>query len=162
MKILILGIGNPILSDDGVGIYASRRVQKIIGEDKNICIDNVEVKEASVGGLGLLEMILGYDKVILIDAIMTKNGKVGEIYKLGLDNFKETLHASSAHDISFMAAIDIGKKIVPEKMPQEITIFAIEVQEVTTFNEELTSEVKKSIPQLVKKVIDEITKMDNN
>ena len=159
MKILTLGVGNTILGDDGVGIYASRGVQRIIGENKNICTDDVEVKEASVGGLGILETILGYDKVILIDGIMTKNGKIGEIYKLGLDNFKETLHASSAHDVSFMAAIEIGNRIAPEKMPQEIIIFAIEVQEVTTFSEELTSEVEKAMPQLVKKVIDEIIRM---
>ncbi|MDY6964877.1 MAG: hydrogenase maturation protease [Halobacteriota archaeon] len=93
MKTLVLGIGNPILSDDGAGVLACRMLKEMISESSGF--DNVDIYEENVSGLGLLDVILGYDAVILIDSIKTKKGKVGEVYKLGVDDFVNTLHLSS-------------------------------------------------------------------
>ena len=76
MKTLVLGIGNPILGDDGVGFHIAQELAKEIKDE------NIDVKDTSAGGLNLLELIAGYDKLILIDAIMTENGEAGEIYQL--------------------------------------------------------------------------------
>ncbi|MFC1927886.1 hydrogenase maturation protease, partial [Chloroflexota bacterium] len=66
MKALVLGIGNPILSDDGVGIKVAREVEKNLNDPQ------ITVSEASAAGLSLLDSILGYDRVIIVDAIQTK------------------------------------------------------------------------------------------
>ena len=154
MKTLVLGIGNPILSDDGAGVLACRMLKEIISESSGF--DNVDIDEENVSGLGLLDVILGYDAVILIDSIKTKNGKVGEVYKLGVDDFVNTLHLSSPHDVNFATAIEIGRKNVPEKMPKEIAIYAIEVEIVDVFGEELTEEVKRAIPKVVEMVLNDL------
>ena len=63
---MVLGLGNPILSDDGVGIYVVRAVAA------QCQLDDVTFTEASVGGLRLLDVIAGYERVIVVDAIQTR------------------------------------------------------------------------------------------
>jgi len=76
MKTLILGLGNPILSDDGAGIRVAQEVGKQLNDPQ------VTVAETSAAGLSLLDSIVGYDKVIIIDAIQTKKGRAGQIYRM--------------------------------------------------------------------------------
>ncbi len=82
MKTLVIGLGNPILTDDGIGVKVAYAVQNELevtgtsrknGSDESYraeCASHqiVDVTEASVGGLRLMEMMIGYDKVIIIDA----------------------------------------------------------------------------------------------
>lgn len=150
MRTLVLGIGNPILGDDGVGIHVARELAKKI-EDENIV-----VKEASTGGLNLLEMLIGYDKAVIVDAIQTEEGEPGRIYQLPPGEFAETIHSASPHDTNFAAAIGIGHQIAPTEIPKEIVIFAIEVEEITEFTEEMTEKVKAAIPGVVHLVLEEL------
>lgn len=71
MKTLILGLGNTILSDDGVGIRIIEELQSRISDP------DITVSETNVSGLSLLDIIIGYDKVIIVDAIQTVGGKPG-------------------------------------------------------------------------------------
>ena len=73
MKTIVLGVGNPILSDDGVGIHVANQLKQKIN-DPNIAID-----EALTGGMNLLDLILGYDKAIIIDAVKIDNGEEGKV-----------------------------------------------------------------------------------
>ena len=155
MRTLVFGIGNPILSDDGVGIYVARKIKKRLSSDIPQFKD-VDVEEGSVGGLKLLDTILGYERVILIDAIMTEGGSPGDIYTLSLDNFVDTLHISSPHDLNFATAIDLGRTNTPELMPDEIKIYAIEVKTVDIFSEELTEELGGTVSEVVEMVINDL------
>lgn len=74
-KTLVLGLGNPILSDDGVGLRVAAGLEGRLGE-------GVTVIEASLAGLDLLELLSGYDRAIIIDAIQTEGGQPGRIYRL--------------------------------------------------------------------------------
>ena len=91
---LILGIGNDILTDDSIGPKLILELQKAMDHP------HVTFQTAALGGLEILELIRDYGSVIIIDAIKTKDGVPGTIYKLTPDNFKETLHLSSFHDVS--------------------------------------------------------------
>ena len=137
MKTLVLGFGNPILGDDGVGIYTVRAVRERLKGRVG-----VDIKEASLGGLRLMEEILGYDRVIIVDAIITGRGAVGEIYRFSPQNLKGTLHLSSPHDLNFTTALELGRIYAPDDVPKEIVIYAIEVAENLTFAEELSGKVK--------------------
>jgi len=75
MKTIVLGVGNPILSDDGVGIHVSQQIKQRIKDP------NVIVEEALTGGMNLLDLILGYDKAIIIDAVKTNGGRNGEVHR---------------------------------------------------------------------------------
>ena len=151
MRTLVLGIGNPFLGDDGIGFSVAQELARVVKDE------NVDVKDASLPGLNLLELIIGYDRVIIIDAIMTDDGEVGEIYRLKPENFVKTVHpASSAHDVNLATAIEIGKKSLAEQMPADIIVFAVEIQEVTEFTDEMTRKVKEAIPGVVSLVLEEI------
>jgi hydrogenase maturation protease len=149
MKTLVLGIGNPILSDDGAGIKVVREIGKALDDPQ------VTISETSAAGLSLLDSIVGYDKVIIIDAIQTKKGKVGQIYRMKPEDFSFTKHFSSPHQINLVTALELGKMLNFE-MPQEISIFAVEAKDITSFSESCTPEVERAIPAAVKIVLEEL------
>ena len=150
-----MGIGNPILGDDGVGIWVARLIKEDIGKLKD-----VEVKELCRGGLTLMEEMLDYESVILVDAINTKKGKIGDVYILKPEDFKETKHLSSPHDLDFTTALKFGDKFVPEKMPKEITIYAIEIGTARYFAERLTPTIDAA-GRKVARAIQEKLKREN-
>lgn len=149
MKTLVLGLGNPILSDDGVGIRVAEELRAIVDDQ------DITISEASIGGLGLLDLLDGYDRAIIIDAIQTVGGKAGQVYQLDPEGLDTTEHITSPHDVSFTTALALGKKL-KLSLPRSIVVFAIEVSDITTFGEECTPEVERAIPICVKKVIKEL------
>ena len=150
MKTIILGLGNPILSDDGVG---NRVAQEL--EDKLAQRQDVAVMETSLSGLSLIDLLAGYDKAIIVDAIQTKEGAVGQIYRLAPDAFNNTRHASSPHDVNFATALELGSKL-GIAMPKQIVVYAIEVADTSNFGEEFTPKVKRAIPKCVERIIKEL------
>src|SRR4030066_253399 len=98
MKTLILGIGNPILSDDGVGFLVAERLKEALKTRKDIT-----VKETSVSGLSLLDEITGYERLIIVAAIQTRDGKPGDIYRLTPADFNVGRMAV-IHDVGFFSA----------------------------------------------------------
>ena len=150
MKTIILGLGNPILSDDGVG---NRVAQEL--EDKLAQRQDVAVMETSLSGLSLIDLLAGYDKAIIVDAIQTKEGAVGQIYRLAPEAFNNTRHASSPHDVNFATALELGSKL-GIAMPKQIVVYAIEVADTNTFGEEFTPKVKRAIPKCVEHIIKEL------
>ncbi len=149
MKTLVLGLGNSILSDDGVGIRVAHEV------GKNLNDPQVAVSETSAAGLSLLDSMLGYDRVVIIDAIQTEKGEAGQIYRMSAADFSLTKHLSSPHQINLATALELGK-MLDLAIPQEITIFAVEAKDITTFNEKCTPEVEKAIPKVVRMVLEDL------
>lgn len=149
MKTLVLGLGNPILSDDAVGI---RVVEELEGK-----VDQKEVTlvETTVAGLGLLDFLTGHDRAIIIDAIQTVGGQAGRIYRLDPEALDFTRHSASPHDVNLATALELGKRL-GLSLPQQIIIFAIEVADASTFSEECTPEVRRAIPACVEMIIQEI------
>jgi len=145
MKILVLGIGNPILGDDGVGFHVvdSLRSAPPPGNITFECVD--------ASGFALLDYIVDYDRVIIVDAIMTVEGKIGEVYRLGLDNFRPSKHTISPHDTDLPTALHLGATM-KLKIPERIDIVAIEIPPVYEFSQELSAEVAGAVPQAAKLV----------
>jgi hydrogenase maturation protease len=150
MKALVLGIGNPILSDDGVGIKVAHEAGKHLNDPQ------IAVCETSAAGLSLLDSILGYDKVVIVDAIQTKEGKAGQIYRMKPEDFSFAKRVSSPHQINLVTALELGK-MLSLAMPREITVFAVEAKDITAFSEKCTPEVEKAIPEVVKMVLEELS-----
>ena len=148
-KILVLGLGNPILSDDGVGL---RIVQEL---RQNIDRSDVTITETHLGGINLLELLAGYKKAIIIDAIQTKNSVSGQVYRFGPEALDFTNHIASSHEINFTEILNLGRRL-GLSLPDEIRIFAVEVEDITTFSEEFTDSVRKAVPLVVGMVLEEL------
>ena len=148
-KTLILGLGNPILTDDGVGIRVVHALRA------RTLPAGVFFAEAGIGGLRLLETIAGYERVILVDAILNPKGRPGEICLLQPRDLRTSLHSGSAHDLSFSDALNLGRELgmdIPED--PHIKIVAIQVEDVQTLGEEMTSAVEASITGAVEAVLE--------
>jgi hydrogenase maturation protease len=145
VKTLLLGLGNPILKDDSVGL----RVVKKLGELGTR--DEFHIEEASFANIDILEVISSYDRLIIVDSIKTEGGKPGELYRFNLDDFKSTLHLSCPHDINLATALELGKRLGMH-IPGEIRIYAIEVEDNQTFSESCSPLVEQAIPRIVEEI----------
>jgi len=151
LKTLVLGLGNPILTDDGVGIHVARVLATRCRRD------DVTFAEASVGGLRLLDVIGGYERIILVDAIQTRDGKPGDIHRLHPDDLRASLHSGSTHDLSLPGALALGRGMgMTLPNDESIVIIAIEVEDVLTFGEACTPAVAATIPRAVEAVLIEL------
>ena len=144
MKTVILGLGNPILTDDAVGIKIA---QKLKEENSKL-----EVIETSEAGIALLDLITGYDKLIIIDSIKNEQGKPGELYELGLEDLKPAKDFPSSHGIGIATAFELGKGL-GYKMPKFVSIYAVGIKDNTTFGEKCTEEVEQRMPSIVKQIM---------
>lgn len=144
-KLLVVGIGNDILSDDGIGPHVVEEIKKQPHPDF------VEFQSATVGGLELLEIITGFDEVIFIDAIKTRGGIPGDVYLLTPESFRETLHLTNLHDINFINAIALGEKL-HLKMPHKIHILAIEIVEDEEFGIHFSPKVQARYPEILREI----------
>lgn len=143
---LILGLGNDILTDDGIGPKLVHKLQNDLFQP------NITFQTAAVGGLEILEMFRNYSKMIILDAIKTNDGIPGTVYYLTPMNFKETLHLSNFHDISFLAALDFAEHM-EISIPDQIDILAIEIIEDLIFSDEFSPPIAKKYEQIYREVL---------
>jgi len=150
-KTLVVGLGNPFLSDDSVGLHVARALESRLDHQE------ITVMEASIAGLDFVDLLAGYERAIIIDAIQTREGKAGQVYRLEPEALNSSRHATTPHDVSFATALELGKRL-GLALPQQIVIFGIEVENVSTFSEKCTPEVERAIPLCVEMVIQELNR----
>jgi hydrogenase maturation protease len=166
-SVLVLGLGNPILGDDGVGWRVVEQAEAAWlaghsepgrGEESQASLDNsnvlVEFDCFSLGGLALMERLIGYDRAVLVDAIQTHDGEPGAIYRLTLDDLP-TLNANSVHDASLKAALALGQQL-GARLPEEIVIYAVEAIDVLDFSESLSPPIATSVTRAAAMVLAEL------
>lgn len=144
-EILILGLGNEILSDDGIGPRLVRDLANNYSEK------DIEFATSSCGGMEIIELIHGYKKVIFIDAMRTLNGLPGNIVHFVPADFRETSNLSNLHDINFITALHLGK-ILELDLPSDLHIIAVEIIEDREFSEKLTPALERIFPEILGKV----------
>ena len=146
MKTLVVGLGNPILGDDGVGWRVAEEVRRLR--------PYLEVDCLSLGGLSLMERLIGYEQVIVVDAMQTGNGRIGSVTVCSLADLPDLSagHTTAVHDTSLRTALDLGRQMGAD-LPEEIMIVAIEAKQVYEFSEALTPAVADAIPEAVTAVL---------
>jgi hydrogenase maturation protease len=181
MTILILGLGNPILTDDRVGLEVVETVRELLLKDSRwVLIEEAETKAAGVspvrfspvslgsagdlgpcvveldqdtrGGLALMERLVGYERVILVDAIL-RGGKPGTVYRLSLAECP-TQRTRGTHDVQLATALQLGQMAgyqVPA--PEQVHVVAVEAEDVLTFGEECTTAVREAVPRAASLVV---------
>jgi hydrogenase maturation protease len=159
MKTLILGLGNPILGDDGVGWVVADKIRAVLSDPKSGIADPqaVEVDTASLGGLSLMERLTDAERVILVDAIFTAKKPVGTVSKFTLSELPDLSagHSASAHDTSLRNALNVGRSMdIPLPEDENVFIVAIEAKNVYDFSQELSPAVAEAVPQAIQAVID--------
>jgi hydrogenase maturation protease len=155
MKTLIIGLGNPILGDDGVGWVVAQEVERqlpsIVHRPSSVLAECL-----SLAGIALMEHMIGYQRVILIDSLNTGQHAQGEIVTFSLDSLLDLTygHSASAHDLSLKNALKMGRQMGADLPTDEnVTMVAVEAAHVYDFTEDLSPEIAKSVPKAVEIVI---------
>ncbi len=163
MRTLVVGLGNPILGDDGVGWKIAEKIQEALNNPQSSIgnAQSVEVDCFSLGGLSLMERLIGYTRVILVDAIHTGQKPVGSIGVLPLGNLPDYSagHTTAAHDTSLRTALNVGRSMgVSLPNDDNVIVVAIEAENVYDFSEKLSPSVESAVPVAVEKVIELLKK----
>ena len=155
-RVLVLGLGNLLLKDEGVGCHIAAELQKRDLPAK------VEVIDGGTAGLDVLLSQGGLDKLVVVDAIRFGK-KAGTIYKLSFrDKEKDKLgrvfgpdssSRISLHQLGLIDALAAAEKL--NCLPKEIVIIGVEPKEIS-HGLELTDQVKQKIPEIVHTVLEEI------
>lgn len=153
-KTIIIGLGNTILCDDGVGIYVVRELTKTIHNP------DIVIEEASMGGLELIDRIADYKQVVLIDCIISEKDSFGTLVELSLDDIKGG-SAWTRHQVSLHEAIELARKS-NIYITNDIKIYGIVVKDISTFSEDCTPVITSSIPVIVEKVKNKILNVNTN
>ena len=147
MRTLILGLGNPLVSDDSVGLRVAAELRKLLAGRPD-----VTVAEDYWGGLRLMEQMVDYDRAIVIDAIQT-GAPPGTLHHLGPGDIP-TQRSASSHDMNLPTALVLGRQAglhLPED--RNILLVGIEAEDILNFGEACTPAVAAAVPRAVADVL---------
>lgn len=136
---LILGLGNAILCDDGVGIKAARYIADL-GHNPDVV-----VKEAELAGFALIDLLEGYDRAIVIDAVRLRDGAPGDVVVFESDSLRPSLHLVAGHQIDLPTALEMGRQL-GRPLPTTVWIVGVQIEDDRTFSESCTPDVEAAIP----------------
>lgn len=155
-RTIIVGLGNPILGDDGVGWRVAQELQDLYlqGQRLQPLGLDADVECLALGGLSLMESLIGYDRAIIVDALHCCEGSPGRVFLFDLAELPDPSagHSTAVHDTSLQTALRVGRAL-GARLPQEITIVAIEVESLYEFCEELSAQVEAAVPLAVQQVL---------
>lgn len=153
MQTIIIGIGNPVRSDDGVGLEIAGRLADRLRERTD-----VTVMQMSRGGMWLMEAMADHDHAFLIDAATGGGGAPGTVYAYGRDGLTRTRNITSSHDGGLAPALAVGEA-VGLQLPGDLRIWAVEAGDVSTFQTKLTPEVEEAVPEVVDSVLQHLDRI---
>jgi hydrogenase maturation protease len=148
-QITILGVGNLLFTDEGVGVRAAELLQ-----DRYEFPENVQVVDGGTLGLNLLSVISEADYLIVIDAVRN-GGDPGTLYRLAGDEIpKRILAKNSLHQVDLLEALTCCQAL--DKVPETV-IVGVEPEDITTMGVELSLTVQAKIEVLVQAVLEDLT-----
>jgi hydrogenase maturation protease len=148
-RTLILGVGNVLLSDEGVGVHVARRMMQMDLPPDVVVVDGGTV------GLDLLPHFHDMELVILIDALQADD-QPGTIYRLAPENLAFSQHpALSVHEMGILEMIR-GARLLG--FHPQIQVFGIVAKNNQTCSLELSPEVESAVPKVIQIIIHEITR----
>lgn len=151
MIVKVIGCGNPLASDDGVGVRVIRELKKLALPKE------VEIIEAGNDPFRLIDLIRGASTIILVDAVLG-DGLPGIIHRLSLKNMDyEKTKNLSLHRVNILEILKLCRELYPLDVPENIIIFGVEVLDISPFNMGLSEPVEKAIPVVVDCILQELT-----
>lgn len=150
-NITVLGVGNILYTDDGVGI----RVVEAL-ENGYEFSDNVDIIDGGVLGVNLLGVISNAGRLIVVDTVLN-HGRPGDLHRLDHDQIPNRILAkNSLHQVDLIEALTLCNAL--DHVP-ETTIIGVEPKDIERLGEELSPEVGARLDDLVQNVLEEITRL---
>ncbi len=149
-KTLIVGLGNPLLGDDGIGWIVAEHLRQQQG-----LAAGVEIDTLALGGIGLMERLIGYEYAIIIDALKTGHFPTGSVHSFRLDDLENPFagHLGSAHETNLQTALVMGREL-GAVLPDEVMVIAIESPYIYDFSDQLSAAVAAAVGTATQLVTD--------
>jgi hydrogenase maturation protease len=144
-RVLLLGLGNDILTDDAVGLHVVHELQRELAGQPSI-----DFRQTTEMGLALLDFITGYRAVAIVDSIQTGKAPPGFLHELDAASLNQ-LTGRTPHFVGVSETLALGKQLgLP--MPEQVKIFAIEVEDPFTLGTALTPSLQAALPAIVARI----------
>jgi hydrogenase maturation protease len=152
-RTIVIGLGNPLLGDDGIGWKIAEQIADSFTLS-SVIKPEVHVECLSLGGLSLMEHLIGYDRAILIDAIHVEGNEIGSVSTCCLDALPNPAkgHTSSAHDTTLQKALEMGRALGAH-LPDDIQVVSVQAEILFDFSETLTDPVAAAVPLATETVL---------
>ncbi len=145
---VVVGLGNEIVCDDGVGILAARRLKHLLAAR-----GDTEVVALPWAGFALLDVLAGRRRAAIIDCLVTGRHAPGTIVRLNEYDFSGSVRLVSFHDVNFPTVLALGRKL-GFALPEDIAVWAVEGGVVNEFGEGLSAPVAGALDRVVAEVLE--------
>jgi hydrogenase maturation protease len=145
MRTLVIGVGNLLRTDDGVGIHVIKGLNDLRPE--------VNTLDAAMGSVEILEAMRGYDQAVIVDAIET-GAEPGTIFRVNLTQGEEPPIVTHSHGTDLITTLRLGRQLYGEEMPGGIILLAIEAQDTTTIGDKPTDKVQRAVQKTIKAILE--------
>ena len=143
--LLVLGLGNDILTDDAIGLHVVHELQRVLAGHPAI-----DFRETTEMGLALLDFITGYRAVAIVDSIQTGKEAPGFLHELDATALNQ-LTGRTPHFVGVSETLAVGKQL-GLAMPEQVRVFAIEVEDPFTLGTALTPTLQAALPGIVARI----------
>ncbi len=145
-RLLLLGLGNDILTDDAIGLHAVRRLRsRLAGQPA------IDVRETTEMGLALLDYIVGYSAVVIVDSIQTGREAPGFLHELDAAALSQ-LTGRTPHFLGIGETLALGRRL-GLAVPERVKVYAIEVEDPFTLGTALGPALEAALPGIVERIV---------
>ena len=149
---LVLGVGNLLLRDEGVGVHVISALR-----DRELP-DDVELWDGGTASFDLLDTLAGRRQVIIIDAVRT-GSEPGTIFRFTPEDISARREqVTSLHQVGLLEALTVAEHLL-DSAPQEVIILGIEPKEID-WGLELSPEVEAAVPRVIELAMEELDAFD--
>jgi hydrogenase maturation protease len=156
---IVVGLGNPILGDDGVGWRVIDSFERRLASDPltDDLLGSVATERLAVGGLSLMEHLVGYERAVIVDAAVDGEAP-GSVWTGSPDDLVERTaeHLDSAHDVTLTRALAMAAELGSE-LPRQIVVVTVSVAPEAYFGETLSPGVADAIEPAVDAIVGQLT-----
>ncbi|MEM7109208.1 MAG: hydrogenase maturation protease [Bacteroidota bacterium] len=153
IKTVIMGFGNPVRSDDGIGCYIIDQLNKQLGDRSDVTL-----LDMGTSAFEVLYKIKGHDRILIADAVINTGEPPGTLYKVPAS---QVIRAPQEDPIVFLhglkwdQALSYAKRMLEEEYPEDIQVYLIAVDN-TRLEVELSVPVKKAGDKVVDLMVEEL------
>lgn len=148
-RIVVLGVGNILLRDEGVGVRVVEELQR-----RYSFPEHIRLVDGGTQGLWLMSTLQEADRLIVVDAILGR-GEPGTLYRLEREDLPKGLRAKqSAHDSDLVEALNLCTLL--ESGPKSVVVVGVEPENIQPFGLEMTEAVAAKIDDLIDMVLKEL------
>ena len=143
-KNILIGLGNPIMSDDGIGPLVSEQVHKRVS--------GFDLDTSYGGGFDVVDRILGYRRAVIIDAMVTGSCPPGTVIRIEPQSSVKTLRTSYSHGIDFLEAMEMACSC-GAAIPADVILYGIEVENPFSLGQEISKGLRDDLDRIADEII---------